>query len=204
MQIRQFIGCENFPCPGIKHSSFCLPDIEIDPDSITAVMISEAAPPDPCDDYYASGDPLFLRTTIQAFHEAGVKVANIQDILSLGFYLTSAVKCGKTAYSIDPRVIRECSLILEKELALFPNIKVILLMGDTAIKALNYIALRAGDKRVIPAGSTYKIREQDYYYLGRRVIPSYLQAGPSYFIERTKRKVIAEDIGKALRLIRPV
>jgi hypothetical protein len=31
-----------------------------------------------------------------------------------------------------------------------------------------------------------------------RVFPSYLQAGPSYFIEASKRQMIAEDIAAAL------
>jgi uracil-DNA glycosylase len=202
MKINQIISCETFPCEGVKHSSYARPDVEIDPDSIHAVMISEASPPDPADDFYAAGDPLYLRTTLQAFEDAGVKVSNIQGILDLGFYLTSAVKCAKSGYVIDPRIIKECSHLLEKELAAFPNTKVILCMGDTAIKAINYIAQRAGEKRVIPAGSTYKIRTGTFTYRGIRVIPSYLQAGPSFFIERTKRKVIAEDIARAVSLVR--
>ncbi len=90
-----------------------------------------------------------------------------------------------------------------KEIALFPRVKVFLLMGDVAIKAINAIARRAGEKSVIPAGSTYKIRGQAYFYRGKRVFPSYLQAGPSFFIEKSKRRVIAEDIAAALRLVAP-
>jgi hypothetical protein len=75
-------------------------------------------------------------------------------------------------------------------------------MGDVAIKALNTIAARAGEKRVIPAGSTYKIRGQPYYFRDKRAFPSYLQAGPSFFIEKSKRKVIAEDIAAALDLVK--
>jgi uracil-DNA glycosylase len=202
MKINQIISCKTFPCEGVKHSSYALPDVDIDPENIRAVMISESAPPDPADGFYAGGDPLHLRTTLQAFEDAGVQVADMQAILDLGFYLTSAVKCAKTGYAIDPRVIKECSLLLEKELEAFPNAKVILCMGDTAIKAINYIAGRTGEKRVIPAGSTYKIRSGNYFYRGMRVIPSYLQAGPSFYIERTKRKVIAEDIAHAVSLVR--
>jgi uracil-DNA glycosylase len=91
--------------------------------------------------------------------------------------------------------------LLEKELALFPNVKVLMLMGDVAIKALNYIARRAGEERVVPAGSTYKIRNQKCFFRGMRVFPSYLQAGPSFFIEKSKRRMIAEDIASALRLV---
>ena len=53
---------------------------------------------------------------------------------------------------------------------------------------------------MIPAGSTYKVRAVEYTWRGARVFPSYLQAGPSFFIERSKRKVIAEDIAAALSL----
>ena len=75
-------------------------------------------------------------------------------------------------------------------------------MGDVAIKAINNIARRAGEKRVIPAGSTYKIRGQEYYYKDIRAFPSYLQAGPSFFIEKSKRKMITEDISAALSLLK--
>jgi hypothetical protein len=75
-------------------------------------------------------------------------------------------------------------------------------MGDVSIKAVNAIARRAGEKRVIPAGSTYKIRGQPYFFRGARAFPSYLQAGPSFFIEKSKRKVIAEDIAAALSLVK--
>jgi len=33
--------------------------------------------------------------------------------------------------------------------------------------------------------------------------PSYLQAGPSFFIEKSKRRMIAEDLKAALRLLKP-
>ena len=52
-----------------------------------------------------------------------------------------------------------------------------------------------------PAGSTYKIRGQEYFFRGKRAFPSYLQAGPSFFIEKSKRRMIAEDIAAALRLV---
>ena len=115
-------------------------------------------------------------------------------------YFTTAVKCGKTGYGIQSDTIRQCSYLLEKELALFPKVKVLMLMGDVAIKSINFIARRAGQRRVIPAGSTYKIRGQKYFFRGIRVLPSYLQAGPSFFIEKSKRRMIAEDIANGLRL----
>jgi uracil-DNA glycosylase len=139
---------------------------------------------------------------VQAFRDAGAQVASVEDILNLGVYLTTAVKCGKTGYGIKAATIEECSLILQQELALFPNVKVYMLMGDVAIKAVNNIAKRAGARRVIPAGSTYRIRGGKYFFRGKRAFPSYLQAGPSFFIEKSKRKMIAEDIASALNLVK--
>jgi uracil-DNA glycosylase len=170
------------------------------PERISIILISEAAPASPADYYYAAGNPLFAQTTLQAFQDAGAKVSSIQDILDLGVYLTTAVKCGKTRYGIETGTTKTCSFLLQQELALFPNVKVLLLMGDVAIKAVNEIARRTDQPRVIPAGSTYKIRGGEFTFQGKRALPSYLQAGPSFFIEKSKRKMIAEDIATALRL----
>jgi uracil-DNA glycosylase len=87
---------------------------------------------------------------------------------------------------------------LENEISLFPKAKSILLMGDTAIKAMNYVAKRNTGKAIIPSGSTYKIRKGKYFYKQLKVFPSYLQTGKSYLIEKPKRKMIAEDIKAAL------
>jgi uracil-DNA glycosylase len=200
MQVSSHVGCEQFPCTGVRHECYVVPSIEVRPGDVSIVLISEAAPPDPGDYYYAAGDPLFAQTTVQAFNDAGANVTFLQDVLDLGVYLTTAVKCGKTGYNIKAGPIRECSRILEQELALFPHVKALLLMGDVAIKAINAIARRAGEGRVIPAGSTYKIRGHEYLFGEMRAFPSYLQAGPSFFIEKSKRRMIAEDIAAALSL----
>jgi len=201
MRISECVGCEAFPCSDVNHGCYTVPDIEIEPKGISIVMISEAAPPDLDDYYYAGGDPLFQQTTVQAFKDAGVIVSSIQDLLDMGVYFTTAVKCGKTGYGIKAATITECSQILERELDLFPEAQAYLLMGDVAIKALNYIAKRSGEGRVIPAGSTYKIRGKEYAFKGIRVFPSYLQAGLSFFIEKSKRRMIAEDISAAMSLL---
>ena len=201
MQVSNFVGCEKFPCPDVKHDRYIVPEIDIKPDDISIVMISEAAPANLADYYYAGGDALFAQTTVQAFKDAGANVSSMLDIVGLGVYLTTAVKCGKTGYGIQASTIAECSLILEKELALFPNVQAFMLMGDVAIKAINDIARRAGQARVIPAGSTYKIRGQEYFWRGKRAFPSYLQAGPSFFIEKSKRAMIAQDIAAALKIV---
>jgi uracil-DNA glycosylase len=201
MRVSDCVGCQVFPCDDVRHEGYILPGVDVTPEEVRVFMISEAAPQDAADYYYAGGNPLFQQTTVLAFNDAGAKVTSIRDILALGVYLTTAVKCAKTEYGIKTTTIKECSLILEKELGLFPHVKVLLLMGDVAIKAINEIAKRAGEKRVIPAGSTYKIRGGEYHFRGKRVLPSYLQAGPSFFIEKTKRRAIAEDVAAALSLI---
>jgi hypothetical protein len=200
MRVNQSIACHEFPCLDVRHEGYIVPSLDLDPESVSIVMISEAAPQDLADYYYAGGESLFEQTSVLAFQDAGAGVSSIQDILDLGVYLTTAVKCGKTGYGIQAATIKNCSLILEQELDQFPNVRAYLLMGDVAIKALNTIARRAGEPRVIPAGSTYKIRGQEYHFRGRRAFPSYLQAGPSFFIEKSKRRMIAEDIAAALAL----
>ena len=76
--------------------------------------------------------------------------------------------------------------MLEKELALFfpQYVKVVLLMGDAAIKAVNEDSLCVqGGKRVTPAGSTYKIREQAVL-LGQYAGFSIVSAGRPQFFHR--------------------
>lgn len=201
MRVSQCVGCTKLACPDVKHDCYVVPGINVKPETVSIVMVSEAAPEKADDYYYAKGNPLFEQTTVQAFNDAGANVSSVKDIVNRGVYLTTAVKCAKKDYGIQTDTIHECSFLLEKELSLFPNVKALMLMGDVAIKSLNYIAQRAGEKRVIPAGSTYKIRGQKYSFRGIRAFPSYLQAGPSFFIEKSKRRMIAEDIAAALRLV---
>jgi hypothetical protein len=200
MRMSQRLHCATFPCLDIKTESYRVPGLDLDPAAIRLILISEAAPDRRGDYYYARGNPLIQQTTVLAFQDAGAAVTSIRDIVRLGVYLTTAVKCGKTGYGLRADTIRTCSQLLERELAMFPNVKALLLMGDVAIQAINAIAQRAGERRVIPAGSTYKLRGQPYFFRGLRVFPSYLQAGPSFFIEKSKRRMIAEDIAAALRL----
>ncbi len=200
MEISRCLRCEAFPCADVRHERYAVPPLTAQPERVAIVLVSEAAAAEPGDDYYAAGDPLFAQTTVQAFRDAGAAVSSLADVLALGVYLTTAVKCAKTGYGIATATVEHCSRILEQELALFPQARALLLMGDVAIKAVNAIARRAGEPRPIPAGATYKIRGQAYHWRGMRAFPSYLQAGPSFFIEKSKRRMIAEDIAAALRL----
>jgi len=200
MRVSDRVACDTFPCVDVDHECHLVPNIAIHPKNIRIALISEATPTDLSDYYYAAGKPLFQETTVQAFRDAGASVSSIRDILKSGVYLTTAVKCGKTGYGIKAATIKECSRLLQEELQLFPNVRAILLMGDAAIKALNYVSNRLGEGKVIPSGSTYKIRDRRYHFRQARVFPSYLQAGPSFFIEKSKRRMIAEDIKAALAM----
>jgi len=201
MQTNTCIQCRDFPCTNVLHEAYRAPEVDIDPAKVKMIMISEAAPSQAADYYYVPGS-LFENTTIQAFNDAGVKVDTIEDLLERGIYLTTAVKCAKTGYNIETKTVVQCSQLLEQELALFPNVQVLMLMGDVAIKSLNAIAKRLKEPRVIPAAATYKIRGGEFTFQGRRVLPSYLQAGPSFFIEKVKRQTIAEDIARAIILMK--
>jgi uracil-DNA glycosylase len=200
MKPTSIVQCLDFPCLDIRRASYLVPDIDIDLAKVSILLISEAAPENPADYYYAGESALFAQTTILAFQDSGAKVESVQDILGLGVYLTTAVKCGKTGYGIKIDTIQNCSHLLEKEIALFPNVKVYLLMGDVAIKAVNNIARRNGEPRVIPAGAIYKIRGGEFTFGRARALPSYVQAGPAFFVEKVKRRMIAEDIRKALMI----
>lgn len=199
MRISEFVRCTDFPCEDVEKRAYAVPPVGVDPERIRIIMISEVPPADPRDYLYADGNPLQAETTLTAFRDAGSDISSMQGLLDSGIYVTTALKCGKTGYGVSAKSIQNCSTLLEEELALFPKVDVFLLMGDVAIKALNYIAKRQEGKRVIPVGSTYKIRRNAYTFQGKRVFPSYLQAGPAFFIEKSKRRMIAEDIRNALQ-----
>ena len=202
MRVSKCVGCDTFPCVDVRHDRYILPEIEIIPEKVTLILVSEAAPDDSNDYFYAGNQPLFEQTTLQAFNQAGIAVSRLQELLDMGIYFTTAVKCGKTGYGIKAATIKECSSLLTGELDLFPNVQAYLLMGDVAIKGINYIAKRETADRAIPAGSTYKIRGGEYFFRGKRAFPSYLQVGPSFGIEKSKQRMIAEDIAAAMAIIR--
>ena len=199
MRVCDHVRCDGFPCRDVRSAVHHVPAVEEDPSAVSVFLVSEAVPADPGAGYDAAGDPVFARTTVEAFRDAGLDVRSIADLAGLGIHLTTAVKCAKTAYAIDPATIRACAVLLAQELALFPRVKAILLMGDVAVRALNEVARGAREPRVIPAGATYRLRGGDYRFRGARVFPSYLQAGPAFYIEKQKRRMIALDIAAAMR-----
>ena len=179
-----------------------LNNIEIDPLTIKAIMINEVVPSDPLQDFYGTPGANYLKTTIPLLQGAGAEVHSIQDILKMGIYITNAVKTPKTEYAIKKSSIETSLPYLEAELCLFPNVKVIMLMGDVAKKAFHMITKKSTKKNVIPAVSTYKLRSSEIYYEGIRVMPSYIMTGGNILIEKSKVTMATEDIATMLEIIK--
>lgn len=179
-----------------------LNDVEIDPASIRAIMVNEIVPDDPTQDFYGTSGEQYLSTTIPLFQKAGLPVETVDDILSMGIYLTNAVKTPKDGYTVEKASMEESLPYLEQELALFPNVQVIMLMGDVAKKMVNQIARKTTKRNPIPSGATYKLRAQAFYWGNIRVMPSYIMTGGNILIEKSKVAMAAEDIATMAELIR--
>lgn len=186
---------------GGEEKTVFLNDIEVDPKKIKAVLINEIVPLDPADDFYGTRDSAYLSTTLPLFQKAGIQVDSAYELLDRGIYLTNAIKTPKTTTTIETQTITENLPLLEKELSLFPNVEVIMLMGDVAKKAFNQIAKKQGQKNVIPAVATYKLRQTEIYYGKIRLFPSYIMTGKNVLIEKSKVTMAAEDIAKMYQLI---
>jgi uracil-DNA glycosylase len=166
-------------------------------------MINEVVPQNPADDFYGDNNPPdYLTTTLPLFAKAGFEVASINDITKAGIYITNAVKTPKTESAISTETIAKNLPLLEREISLFPNLKVIMLMGDVAKKAFNMITKKKTGKNVVPAISTYKLRASELYYGNIRVFPSYIMTGGNILIEKSKVTMAAEDIQKMLEIIK--
>ena len=186
---------------GIANAIY-LNDIEVDPLTIKAIMINEVVPADPAQDFYGIAEADYLKTTIPLLQGAGAAINSIQDVLQMGIYITNAVKTPKTEYTIDKSSIEKSLPYLEAEISLFPNLKVIMLMGDVAKKAFNMITKKATKKNAVPAVSTYKLRNSEIFYQGIRVMPSYIMTGGNILIEKSKVTMATEDIATMLEIIK--
>ena len=178
-----------------------LNDVNIESEKIRAIMINEIVPIDSDDDFYGKPESAYMSTTIPLFRKAGIEVNNIQDILNLGIYITNAVKTPKSGYSVSKDSIEESLPYLEKELELFPNLHVVMLMGDVAKKAFNLISKKATGKNAVPGISTYKLRNTEILYKEIRIILSYIMTGQNILIEKSKFQMASEDIALMYKLI---
>ena len=179
-----------------------LNDVNIEPETIRAIMINEVVPSCLAEDFYGKPDSAYMSTTIPMFRKAGIEIGSVQDILNNGIYITNAVKTPKTEYAVSKESIEDSLPYLEKELALFPNVKVIMLMGDVAKKAFNMICKKATKKNAVPSISTYKLRNTEIFYNGIRIMPSYIMTGQNILIEKSKFEMASKDIETMYRLIK--
>ncbi len=185
-----------------KKYDFQFPDITLDTDKIKTIMINEVVPSDPYDDFYGKNEnPDYLNTVLPLFQKAGASVNNIDDITSLGIYLTNAVKIPKNEYTIPKDFIIDSLPFLEAETDLFPNVEVIMLMGDVAKKAFNMISKKRTKTIALPAVSTYKLRNSELWYGKIRLFPSYIMTGKNILIEKSKFEMASEDIKNMLSII---
>lgn len=177
-------------------------NIDIDVDKMQMVMINEAMPNNMEHYFYSTNQAAeYALSTVAIFQKAGVDIKHVSEILDKGIYITSAVKCPKKESVIPTNIVKEYSFLLEEELKLFKNLKVIMLMGDVAKKSVNMITKRNAKKNVIPSMSTYKIRKEKFFYKDIQVIPSYIMTGPNLLIEKYKVNMIVEDVQKGLRVL---
>ncbi len=179
-----------------------LNDVNIEPETIWTIMINEVVPSSPEEDFYGKPDSAYMSTTIPLFRKAGIEIGSVQDILNSGIYITNAVKTPKSEYAVSKESIEDSLPYLEKELALFPNAKVIMLMGDVAKKAFNMICKKATKKNAVPSISTYKLRNTEIFYNGIRIMPSYIMTGQNILIEKSKFEMASKDIETMYRLIK--
>lgn len=179
-----------------------LNDVNIEPETIRTIMINEVVPSCPEEDFYGKQDSAYMSTTIPLFRKAGIEVNSIQDVLDHGIYITNAVKTPKSEYAVSKESIEDSLPYLEKELALFPNAKVIMIMGDVAKKAFNMICKKATKKNAVPSISTYKLRNTEIFYNGIRIMSSYIMTGHNILIEKSKFEMASKDIETMYRLIK--
>jgi len=190
---------------GIISESMQFPDCEMDPNNIKVVMINEVVPKNRDDWFYSEiSDPENRRNALGLFEGAGVSAKSMRDILDLGIYITAALKTPKAGYTADPVAITAQLPLLEAELSLFPNLKIIMLMGDVAIKMVNMIAKAKTKKNACQSGAAGRRRHWDnyeYYWNGIRIFPSYIMTGKNLLIEPFKRDTIVNDIRRMMEII---
>ena len=193
-------GCIDFPCTDVRHAGNIRPELPAHPDDIRVMMIVAAPPADRTESVDPTADPLIRQETLAAFQAAGYDVSSVDDIRGLGVFVTTAVKCPKLGFGLKPQTIANCSRMLETEIDAFPNLRSILLMGNTAIKAINAIATRQHGEAVIPTGSAYKVKSYEYHLGEISLFPSYPESGRNLSVEGSRQEIIAVDIRNAIEV----
>jgi len=191
---------------GFSTETMQFPDCEIDPSKIKVIMVNEVVPKNPNDWFYSeTDDPENKRNALGLFGGAGVPVKSMCEILDMGIYVTSALKTPKVISTADPEVIKAQLPLLEAELAMFPNVRLIMLMGDVAIKMVNMIAKAKTKKNACQSGAPGRHRHwnnEEFYWGEIRIFPSYIMTGKNLLIEPFKRDMIIKDIVRMMEFIK--
>ena len=177
-------------------------DIEVDEGSVKAIMINEVVPSSSSEDFYSRPESEYAQSASMLFERAGTAFSSPASALASGIYLTNAIKWPKKETTVPKGLLEKSLLVLEAELALFPNVEVVMLMGDVAKKCFNAICKKQGGRNAVPSGSTYKLRSSEIVYDGKRIMPSYIMTGGNILIEKSKVEMIAEDVAKMAKVIR--
>ncbi|WP_300926906.1 hypothetical protein [Duncaniella muris] len=106
-----------------------LNDVNIEPETIQAIMINEVVPSCPEEDFYGKPDFAYMSTTIPMFRKAGIEIGSVQDILNNGIYITNAVKTPKSEYAVSKESIEDSLPYLEKSLLCFQTPRLSCLWG---------------------------------------------------------------------------
>lgn len=186
-------ACDRYPCKDVRHVGFVSTELPRDLDQIRVIMVSAAPPPTE-----TGSSCMSHQDTIEAFRSAGYNVSSIDDIRNLGVYLTTAVKCPKIGFGLKQETIEACSYRLQAEIEAFPNLRSILLMGNTAIRSINVIAMRKFGEQAVPSGSAYKVKGHEYPFGDITLFPSYPESGRNLSVEGNRQDVIAIDIRNAI------
>ena len=192
---------KNYPAEGERMLEYA-PQHPIEYEKIHCVMISEVVANSPNEDFYAQNPHSpYLQNALALFEKAGLLVKTMEEVNQRGIYITNAVKMPKSETTITKETVEKYVPLLKEELSLFPNLRVIMLMGDVARKAFNIIAKKETKKNALPSGSTYKIRKDEWFYKDIRLLPAYIMTGKNLLIEKSKVEMSVEEMQKMLAII---
>ncbi len=168
-------------------------------EAVRLLLLTDGYPPDFAQ-HYVHSDPRAMpwQNTRQVFATAGIEVGSFEDLVARGILLATCLDEVAPAKTTAGDVTRAAAR-LEPLLAALLNLRAIGLMGDLAIAAFTRVHKARTGTRLIPAASTYKIRGEDFFWGDIQVLPSYLHTGKSFLIERSKQRMVADDLVRMLR-----
>ena len=182
------------------YSGLCdgMSEVEVISENIHTVFVNETVPIHLQDDFYGDEYGEYATSIHYLFQDTPLANLTPKQLLKQGIYITNVLKNPKTQSQISTEDLRLYASVLQEELSWFVNCQHLFLMGDVAIRAYTIINRMQGKKRIIPAGSTYKLRKQPFWDGEMRIVPSYIMTGKNLQIEKSKVTMIREDINSVL------